>query len=143
MPDITVFKMEIDDPTFNAPFGGRTRSDGTQTTDESSGRNVKLVAGLGTVFLLTGTALAFLLKRRLENDSDDDNSDDDNSDDDDSNNDENDADDQSGDENEQEDGGIKAIIGLSFLIVSTAVVRGKIRAGSETASRKIHRSQAS
>lgn len=124
MPDITVFKMEIDDSTFNAPFGGRTRSDGAQTTDESSGLNVKLVAGLGTVFLLTGIALAFLLKRRLGSNDEEEDSD---------------THDQNDDTDEQEKGGIRAMIGLSFLIVSTAIVKRKLRAGSETA-RTIQRS---
>jgi hypothetical protein len=132
MPDITVFKMDIDDSTFNAPFGGRTRSDGAETTDESSGLNVKLVAGLGTVFLLTGATLVLLLKRRFGNNEDDEDGGDDNDDEviqiDSAGTDEDD---------EQEKGGIRAIIGLSFLIVSTAVVKRKIRVRSETASRTI------
>jgi hypothetical protein len=128
MPDITVFKMDIDDSTFNAPFGGRTRSDGAETTDESSGLNVKLVAGLGAVFLLTGAALAFLLKRRFgSNEDDKDGEDDDEIISIDS--------DETDDEDEQEKGGIRAIIGLSFLIVSAAVVKRKIRVGSETTYR--------
>jgi hypothetical protein len=133
MPDITVFKMEIDDSTFNAPFGGRTRSDGAQTTSESSGLNVKLVAGLGTVFLLTGATLVFLLKRRLGSDGEEGDSEEGDSE---------NADDQSDDADEQEKGGIRAIIGLSFLIVSTAIVKRKIRAGRETA-RTIQRSHVS
>jgi hypothetical protein len=129
MPDITVFKMEIDDSTFNAPFGGRTRSDGAETTDESSGLNVKLVAGLGAVFLLTGAALAFLLKRRFGSNEDDEDGEEDD--------DEvmNIGSDETDEEDEQEKGGIRAIIGLSFLIVSTAVVKRKIRVGSETTYR--------
>jgi hypothetical protein len=137
MPDITVFKMEIDDSTFNAPFGGRTRSDGAQTTDESSGLNVKLVAGLGAVFLLTGTALVFLLKRRFGgNDEDEDSEDSEDSENADTQREDSE---DSEDEDEQENGGIRAVIGLSFLMISAAIVKRKIRAGSETASRTIHR----
>ena len=141
MPDITVFKMEIDDSTFNAPFSGRTRSDGAQTTDESSGLNVKLVAGLGAVFLLTGSALVFLLKRRLGSSDDDAHDEYDEHVDEIGNTDSAETHEEDG-EDEQEKGGIRAMIGLSFLIVSTAIVKRKIRAGSETA-RTIQRNHAS
>lgn len=130
MPDITVFKLEMDDPTFNAPFGGRSRSDGAKTNG-SSGLSMKIVAGLGTVFLLTVVALAFFLKRRLGGNSEDSDSEEEDST----------ADDQSGDKDEQEKGGIRASIGLTFLIVSTAIVKRKLRAGSETA-RTIQRNHA-
>lgn len=131
MPDITVFKLEIDDSTFNAPFGGRARSDGAPTTDESSGPNVKLVAGLGVVFLLTGGALVFVLKRRFGSSDDDDDDDEDVA---------IDISETDGDEDVEESeeaGGIRAMIGLSFLVGTTAVVKRKLGIGAEKSSRTI------
>jgi hypothetical protein len=133
MPDITVFKMDIDNPTFNAPFGGRSQSNGS-SSNGSSGLNVKLVAGLGGVFLLTGGALAFVLKRRFGSDADDETDDEsvgvDFSETDDDN--ENGHEDENGDD--QESGGIRAIIGLSFLIATSAIVKRKIRADDKNPS---------
>ncbi len=117
MVDITVFRMEIDDSTFNAPFGGRARSDGAPTETESSGPSMKLIAGLGGVLLLTLLALIVLLKRTFGGDGDEDEDDDE------------DAElvidtDAETDSSEGEDrGGIRAIIGLSFLVVLTVLMR--------------------
>jgi hypothetical protein len=129
MPDITVFKLEIDDSTFNAPFGGRARSNGAP--DESSGLNVKLVAGLSVVFLLTGGTLAFVLKRRFGNS--DDEADDDDDEDVAIDISETDEDDE---EESEESGGIRAVIGLSFLVGTAAVVKRKLGV-SEVPSRAI------
>lgn len=121
MVDITVFRMEIDDSTFNAPFGGRARSDGAPTETESSGPSMKLIAGLGGVLLLSLFALIVLLKRKFGGDGDGDRDEDD---------DEDaelvidaDAETASSESEDDDRGGIRAIIGLSFLVVLTVLMR--------------------
>lgn len=121
MVDITVFRMEIDDSTFNAPFGGRARSDGAPTETESSGPSMKLIAGLGGVLLLSLFALIVLLKRKFGGDGDGDEDEDD---------DEDaelvidaDAETASSESEDDDRGGIRAIIGLSFLVVLTVLMR--------------------
>lgn len=66
MVDITVFKLEVDDQTFNAPFANRLRSDGTQSRDANdSGRSLKRTVGLGALVFLTVGLILFGLKRKI------------------------------------------------------------------------------
>lgn len=125
MVDITVFRMEIDDSTFNAPFGGRARSDGAPTETESSGPSMKLIAGLGGVLLLSLFALIVLLKRKFGGDGDGDEDEDEDEDDDEDAELVIDADAETASSESEDDdrGGIRAIIGLSFLVVLTVLMR--------------------
>ncbi|UPM43694.1 hypothetical protein [Halocatena salina] len=65
--DITVFKLKIDDPTFNAPFSGDKRSVEGES-DDSSGSGVKRIVGLGTLLLATIIGGVIALKRRIGGD---------------------------------------------------------------------------
>ncbi|RRJ27685.1 hypothetical protein [Halocatena pleomorpha] len=74
--DITVFKLEIDEPTVNAPFSGDKMAAEDEQSD-SSGKSIKRVVGLGTLLLAAIFGGAIALKRRLggdESESDDDRS---------------------------------------------------------------------
>lgn len=113
MVDITVFRMEIDDSTFNAPFSGRAQSEGASPSTESSsdsGPSVKLIAGLGAVLVLTLLVLVVLLKRRFGGEDE-------------SNEVEVTTDSYELEKEEEEErGGIRAMIGLSFLVATTALM---------------------
>lgn len=113
MVDITVFRMEIDDSTFNAPFGGRAQSDGAPPSADSSesGPGIKLIAGLGAVLVLTLLVLGVLLKRRFGSSENEDEE----------TTDAHELDEYEADDDEQERGGIRATIGLSFLVAMTAL----------------------
>lgn len=126
MVDITVFRMEIDDSTFNAPFGGRAQSDGAPPSTESpeSGPSIKLIAGLGGVLVLTLLVVVVLLKRRFGSSENEDEETTDHE-----------LDDYEADDDEQERGGIRATIGLSFLVAMTALLNHWNRsAQNETAN---------
>lgn len=114
--DVTVFKLEIDEPTFNAPFSDRTRSDDTSSTDESSGSSVKRIVGLGTVLVaaLLGSVLA--LKRRLSGDETESESDP--------------SPPPATEEENGNQGAIRALIGLAFVIVVSILMKKK-RASKE------------
>lgn len=113
MVDITVFKMKIDDSTFNAPFGGRARSDGAPSQKESadSGPSMKLIAGIGAALALSLLVFVLLLKRRFGgSDADDE--------------DEREEVYEYEEETETRDrGGIRAMIGLSFLVATTMLMK--------------------
>lgn len=115
--DVTVFKLEIDEPTFNAPFSECTRSDDASSTDESSGLSVKRIVGLGTVLVaaLLGGVLA--LKRRLGGDET-----------------ESESDPSPPPATEEEENGnrgaIRALVGLVFVILVSILMKKK-RASKE------------
>lgn len=116
--DVTVFKLEIDEPTFNAPFSERTRSDDASSTDESSGSSVKRIVGLGTVLVAALLGGVFALKRRLGGDETES---------------ESDPSPPPATEEEEENGNrgaIGALIGLVFVILVTILMKKK-RASKE------------
>lgn len=121
MVDITLFKLKVEDSTFNAPFGGRALKDGAATEHaESGGPGLKLIGALGGVVVVGIAALAFLLKRRMGGSDEEDEGADDITD-------FEDTDEEAEDENNRNRGAIAAIIGLVFLIATAAIV--KLRRG--------------
>lgn len=114
--DITVFKLDIDEPTFNAPFSGDKRFVGRGPSD-SSGGGVKRIVGIGVLLVATVLGGAIALKRRFgdgESEPDDDLSH------------TTDTDDQEEDNEEDETrGGIRALVGLCFLMVLSVVMKKK------------------
>lgn len=112
--DVTVFKLEIDDLTFNAPFGGRTRSDASSDTEPSKS-GVKRAIGLGTVLVAIVLGGVVVLKRRFRGD--------------DSENEPSPT--VTEDEENGNRGAIRALIGLFFLILLSIATK---RATDGTAS---------
>lgn len=112
--DLTVFKLEIDDITFNAPFSSRVGSDDDSPDDDASGSSVKRTVGLGAALVATILGGVIALKRRLRGN-------------------EAESDDPSStiatmDQDEDETGSrraIQALIGLFFLILFTLVMKKK------------------
>lgn len=118
--DLTVFKLEIDDITFNAPFSSRAGADDDSPDDESSGSSVKRTVGLGAALVATILGGVIALKRRLRGN-------------------ETESDDPSPttatmDEGEDETGNrraIQALIGLFFLVLLTLVMKKKRKSGED------------
>lgn len=117
--DLTVFKLEIDDITLNAPFSSRAGSDDDSPDDESSGSSVKRTVGLVAALVATILGGVIALKRRLRGN-------------------ETESDDPSPtttmDEGEDETGSrraIQALIGLFFLVLLTLVMKKKQKSGED------------
>lgn len=116
--DLTVFKLEIDDITFNAPFSSRAGSDDDSPDDESSGSSVKRTVGLGAALVATILGGVIALKRRLRGN-------------------ETESDDPSpttATMDEDETGNrraIQALIGLFFLVLFTLLMKKKRESGED------------
>lgn len=131
MVDITVFKLDVDDQTFNAPFANRLRSDRSQTADANdSGRSIKRTVGLGALIILAVGMILFGLKRkigRLRSDTSTESEQCEEREDPVELSVPSEYEEESLDTDETDtDGGsngLRSIIGLSFLIVSTAIIK--------------------
>lgn len=113
--DLTVFKLEIDNPTLNAPFSGDEHTVESPSPDDSSGTPWKRrIAGVATLFVVVLGGVVVLKRRLGESESDDDLID------------EPEPLDTSKETTEESDrDGIRAVIGLGFLMALTAVLGRK------------------